>query len=287
MALANLWSGVSTVRWRGRKKTSRRRCAALKSAVSMKFAASTACSNVRWVQPVQPLRSVQNPRQLIWQRLPVRRQSAQRNLENLDYGAHVEPRASQAQRLLTGAHCTSGGKAASAAFAPRHPRYGCQRCSTSQNADERTGADLEHRTYASRPHCENHRQYTWIAVTRYVAILDLSAPFGRANVLRGGEDKLDVIYVARDSRTTPAVYTLSSPTGGVFCAELTLLPTKTRVVLLQHPRERDNAIGTAWMASLCLPQTPSCTLACGGINNRRWRQRLAIRLRPRCCCTRR
>ena len=33
------------------------------------------------------------------------------------------------------------------------------------------------------------------------------------------------------------------------------LPTTTRVVLLQHPRERDMAIGTARMAHLCLPNS--------------------------------
>jgi DTW domain-containing protein len=38
-----------------------------------------------------------------------------------------------------------------------------------------------------------------------------------------------------------------------YCAHLTSLPTKTRVVLLQHRRERDVGIGTARMASLCLP----------------------------------
>ena len=37
-----------------------------------------------------------------------------------------------------------------------------------------------------------------------------------------------------------------------FCRHLPSLETKTRVVLLQHPRERDMAIGTAHMASLCL-----------------------------------
>ena len=36
-------------------------------------------------------------------------------------------------------------------------------------------------------------------------------------------------------------------------AHLTSIETSTRVVLLQHPRERDVAIGTARMASLCLP----------------------------------
>jgi DTW domain-containing protein YfiP len=39
-----------------------------------------------------------------------------------------------------------------------------------------------------------------------------------------------------------------------YCAVLPTLETRTRVVILQHPRERDVAIGTARMASLCLPQ---------------------------------
>lgn len=38
-----------------------------------------------------------------------------------------------------------------------------------------------------------------------------------------------------------------------YCAALPTLPTTTRVVILQHPRERDMPIGTARMASLCLP----------------------------------
>ena len=38
-----------------------------------------------------------------------------------------------------------------------------------------------------------------------------------------------------------------------YCANLPTLPTTTRVVILQHPRERDVAIGTARMASLALP----------------------------------
>jgi DTW domain-containing protein YfiP/GNAT superfamily N-acetyltransferase len=39
-----------------------------------------------------------------------------------------------------------------------------------------------------------------------------------------------------------------------YCAALTTLDTVTRVVILQHPRERRMAIGTARMASLCLPE---------------------------------
>jgi DTW domain-containing protein YfiP len=44
------------------------------------------------------------------------------------------------------------------------------------------------------------------------------------------------------------------PTSVCYCDALPRLETKTRVVILQHPRERDMPIGTARMASLCLPQ---------------------------------
>lgn len=40
-----------------------------------------------------------------------------------------------------------------------------------------------------------------------------------------------------------------------YCAHIAPIPTRTRVVLLQHPRERDVPIGTARMASLCLPNS--------------------------------
>jgi DTW domain-containing protein YfiP len=43
------------------------------------------------------------------------------------------------------------------------------------------------------------------------------------------------------------------PASACYCAHLPRLETRTRVVILQHPRERDVAIGTARMASLCLP----------------------------------
>lgn len=39
-----------------------------------------------------------------------------------------------------------------------------------------------------------------------------------------------------------------------YCALLPRLDTATRIVLLQHTRERDMPIGTARMASLCLPE---------------------------------
>ena len=40
-----------------------------------------------------------------------------------------------------------------------------------------------------------------------------------------------------------------------YCAHLPTLPTRTRVLLLQHPRERATAIGTARMAHLALPNS--------------------------------
>jgi DTW domain-containing protein YfiP len=43
------------------------------------------------------------------------------------------------------------------------------------------------------------------------------------------------------------------PSRVCYCAYLPLLPTRTRIVILQHPRERYVPIGTAYMASLCLP----------------------------------
>ncbi|MCE9636048.1 MAG: DTW domain-containing protein [Planctomycetes bacterium] len=43
------------------------------------------------------------------------------------------------------------------------------------------------------------------------------------------------------------------PTSVCYCAALTTIDTVTRVVILQHPREKDMPIGTARMATLCLP----------------------------------
>src|SRR5512133_2560667 len=42
------------------------------------------------------------------------------------------------------------------------------------------------------------------------------------------------------------------PRSVCFCAELAPIPTKTRVLILQHPRERDVGIGTARIARLGL-----------------------------------
>lgn len=43
------------------------------------------------------------------------------------------------------------------------------------------------------------------------------------------------------------------PKSVCYCAALTTIDTATRVVILQHPRERGMPIGTARMACLCLP----------------------------------
>jgi DTW domain-containing protein YfiP len=43
------------------------------------------------------------------------------------------------------------------------------------------------------------------------------------------------------------------PRIACYCAHVTSIPTRTRVVVLQHPRERHKAIGTARIAAACLP----------------------------------
>jgi DTW domain-containing protein YfiP len=43
--------------------------------------------------------------------------------------------------------------------------------------------------------------------------------------------------------------------GACFCDRITLLPTRTRILLLQHPREHHVAIGTARMAHRALPNS--------------------------------
>jgi DTW domain-containing protein YfiP len=44
------------------------------------------------------------------------------------------------------------------------------------------------------------------------------------------------------------------PVSVCYCAALVSLETNTRIVILQHPREQGMPIGTAHMATLCLPQ---------------------------------
>jgi DTW domain-containing protein YfiP len=45
------------------------------------------------------------------------------------------------------------------------------------------------------------------------------------------------------------------PSSACYCAHLPSIDTQTRVVVVQHPRERDVPIGTARMATLCLPNS--------------------------------
>ncbi len=54
----------------------------------------------------------------------------------------------------------------------------------------------------------------------------------------------------RDAR--PICARCKRPTTVCYCAALPRLETRTRVVILQHPRERDMPIGTARMATLAL-----------------------------------
>ena len=61
------------------------------------------------------------------------------------------------------------------------------------------------------------------------------------------------MIAAPDGRPTCARCT--RPLAVCFCAHLHLLPTRTRVLLLQHTRERRMAIGTARMAHLSLPNS--------------------------------
>lgn len=44
------------------------------------------------------------------------------------------------------------------------------------------------------------------------------------------------------------------PVSVCYCAALTAIETRSKIVILQHPREHGMPIGTAHMASLCLPQ---------------------------------
>lgn len=56
-----------------------------------------------------------------------------------------------------------------------------------------------------------------------------------------------------EARGRPTCARCRRPTVVCYCAHVVAIPAQTRVVLLQHPREEDRPIGTAHMASLCLP----------------------------------
>ena len=58
-------------------------------------------------------------------------------------------------------------------------------------------------------------------------------------------------------------YRCLRPTGHCLCAQLPTVPTRTRVVVLQHPHERTHPFGTARLVRLCLP-TASVHVPCAG-----------------------
>jgi DTW domain-containing protein YfiP len=58
------------------------------------------------------------------------------------------------------------------------------------------------------------------------------------------------VDVVRERR--PTCDTCRRPKAVCYCAHVAAIPSATRVVVLQHPREEDRPIGTAHMASLCL-----------------------------------
>jgi DTW domain-containing protein YfiP len=61
--------------------------------------------------------------------------------------------------------------------------------------------------------------------------------------------------LADPAPTRPSCDRCLRPLSVCFCPHLPVLPTRTRVLLLQHPREQHMAIGTARMAHLALPNS--------------------------------
>jgi len=51
----------------------------------------------------------------------------------------------------------------------------------------------------------------------------------------------------------PRCYSCLRPQDLCYCSKLPSVPTKTRVVILQHPHERTHPFGTARLAKLCMP----------------------------------
>lgn len=61
--------------------------------------------------------------------------------------------------------------------------------------------------------------------------------------------------LAGSAEPRPSCFRCLRPQSVCVCALLPTLPTRTNVILLQHAREFRNAIGTARMAHLCLPNS--------------------------------
>jgi DTW domain-containing protein YfiP len=55
-------------------------------------------------------------------------------------------------------------------------------------------------------------------------------------------------------RSRPVCSRCSRPQVTCYCAHVALVPTRSRLLVLQHPREHDKAIGTARIAALGLPE---------------------------------
>lgn len=64
-----------------------------------------------------------------------------------------------------------------------------------------------------------------------------------------------VLQTPESSPDRPVCRRCRRPAVACWCADLPSVPTRTRVVFLQHPREVRVAIGTARMAHLCLPNS--------------------------------
>src|SRR3954470_5668254 len=77
---------------------------------------------------------------------------------------------------------------------------------------------------------------------------------GTSPSLTEGEVSMSVHRFAPEPRQPRSVCArCRRPQTVCYCAALPRLETTTKIVILQHPRERDMPIGTARMASLCLP----------------------------------
>jgi DTW domain-containing protein YfiP len=77
------------------------------------------------------------------------------------------------------------------------------------------------------------------------------------DLFRAAPKQRPFCYLARmtENATRPSCARCLRPLTACFCEHLQSLPTRTRVLLLQHPREHRMAIGTARMAHLSLPNS--------------------------------
>ena len=82
--------------------------------------------------------------------------------------------------------------------------------------------------------------------------MDLSADGIAAN----DADATESVAVTQQAAAARALCShCRRPTVVCYCSDLTLLPTATNILILQHPRESNVAINTARIAHLCLPNS--------------------------------